>query len=104
MTAVAVKFFDIDWTLKIVSVVTGAAPPRSRWPKPSLQSASSPSTTATARPGHVLLRHQLRDPRPIPGDDGRGPVVGRRHHGRVRGNGADEAAGAQECRGHGDGP
>ena len=30
MTAVAVKVFDIDWTLKIVSTVTGVAP-RRRW-------------------------------------------------------------------------
>ena len=51
MTAVAVNSFDIDWTLKIVSAVTGAEPRPSTWPKPSTHNARSLSTSATARPG-----------------------------------------------------
>jgi hypothetical protein len=51
MTAVAVKVFDIDWTLNIVSTVTGVAPSSSVAPNPSCHTTRSPSTTATARPG-----------------------------------------------------
>jgi hypothetical protein len=51
MTAVAVKTFDIDWTLNIVSVVTGVPPSRRVLPKPWAHSTSSPSTTAMERPG-----------------------------------------------------
>ena len=51
MTAVAVNSFDMDWMLKVVSVVTGSARPRSRTPKASAHSTSFASTMATASPG-----------------------------------------------------
>ena len=50
MTAVAVKVFEVDWTLNIVSTVI-AGPSLSVEPNPSCHSTRSPSTTTTARPG-----------------------------------------------------
>ena len=51
ITAVAVKTFDIDWTLKMVSTVTGVLPSLSVEPNPCCHTTRSPSTTARARPG-----------------------------------------------------
>ena len=51
ITAVAVKTFDIDWTLKIVSTLTGVRPARSVEPNPCCHTTRSPSTSAKARPG-----------------------------------------------------
>lgn len=51
ITAVAVKTFDIDWTLKMVSTVTGVRPSLSVEPNPCCHTTRSPSTNATASPG-----------------------------------------------------
>ena len=48
MTTVAVNSFDIDWTLKMVSTVTGVPPSRSVEPNPCRQTTWSPSTSASA--------------------------------------------------------
>ena len=83
ITAVAVKTFDIDWTLKIVSTVTGVPPVAVRGAEPLLPHHLVAVDQGQGQAGDVLLGHQLGDPGPVARDD-RGDAValgGRRRDG-----------------------
>ena len=59
MTAVAVNSFDIDWTLKIVSAVTGAEPPPSTLAEALDPQRPVPVDEGDGQAGDALLGHQL---------------------------------------------
>ena len=97
MTAVAVNSFDIDWTLKIVSAVTG-----SRAASIEMAEALDPQRPVRVdegdgKTGYTLLCHQLRDTCSVGCDHGRSWVGrDRRQRGVERTHRRDERKG--ECR------
>ena len=74
MTAVAVNSFDIDWTLKIVSVLTRAEPSSIDTAEALDPQRLVPVDERDGKARYALLCHQLRDTCLVPRDDGRGRV------------------------------
>ena len=69
MTAVAVNSFDIDWTLKIVSAVTGAEPPPIEMAEALDPQRPVRIDKGDGKAGYTLLCHQLRDTCSVGRDD-----------------------------------
>jgi hypothetical protein len=83
---VAVNAFDIDWTLKMVSTVTGLRPSLLVEPNPLLPHHTVAVDQRQGQAGDVLLGHELGNPGLVARDD-RGDAVAlagpRRDRGRT---------------------